>query len=146
MTAPSILVQALLGVALGIVGLCIGSLAMPAFCPSSGSGEGGPVLELDRPEWDFGRIPRGGAHEARFHVFNRGSQRLVLRRLAGDCECLVAREAEILIAPGCDGWITAVLDAERASGRLRSGFHFQTNDPMQRRLALFCAADIITGL
>jgi hypothetical protein len=102
----------------------------------------GPRLVADRTEIDLGVVPAGGVVRAAFEIRNPGGRRLVLRKTNGDCDCLSTGEDAVIVEPGGCRTVVARLDTGRASGPVRIGVHYQTNDPRRPRLSLSCRADI----
>lgn len=103
----------------------------------------GPVVLVDRTEWDFGNVGSGNVRAAKFEIRNIGNTRLILRKTTGDCDCVAIGEAEIILEPGDRRAVVAKLDTNKSLGPVQIGLHYQTNDPRQPRLSLLCFANIV---
>jgi uncharacterized protein DUF1573 len=135
------------GCALALSLLCGVALVMSsahALCihiVSSRSGH--PRAVVDRTTWEFGKVQPGSMLKAGFEVRNEGGQRLILRKLNGDCDCLSTTETEVLIEPGTHRTLVAELDTLKASGPMTVELNYRTNDPQQPLLKLVVVADIL---
>jgi hypothetical protein len=138
----SLAVQLLEGIGIGLLLLIGCGYGGRIIWRGTDSADLPPAVTLDRTEWDFGKVSSGQILHAEFQIGNAGGRRLVLRRSDGSCDCVFAREAEILVDPGKRRSIFAELDSTKTDGQLRMELDYRTNDPQQPLIKLLCTADV----
>ncbi|MBN1556969.1 MAG: DUF1573 domain-containing protein [Lentisphaerae bacterium] len=98
---------------------------------------GAPKLVCDAPTYDFGTR---NDTETVAHVFvlrNAGGSDLHILRIRPSCGCTVAQMDRTIIPPGESAELRARLNLADRSGPQHKSIRLETNDPGQRRYALW---------
>ena len=144
MTRPKSFKYGVLGVA-GILLTALGYHGAGWIEALGSTGPDRPVVHLERTEWDFGTVSPGDTRSASFAIVNRGRQRLILRKLNGSCDCLSARDAELIVEPFGRGCIELEFTPENLDGPARLEQRYATNDPALPKFSLICTAVVQAG-
>jgi hypothetical protein len=143
MTFKTSILHVAAGVGLAMVTLwALLSVSLIALKLPDESGDSQAIAEVDRDSWDFGKCPPGASLQAVFSVHNRGTQRLILHKLNGDCDCVSSADPEVIVEPGAVVVLKPRLDSSHASGRLRVETSYSTNDVRKPLLRLIMTAEI----
>ncbi|MBT1076185.1 DUF1573 domain-containing protein [Geobacter grbiciae] len=106
---------------LTVVAFLILTLSLPAFAA--------PVLEVDRPVFDFGSISQGKKLEHVFKLMNKGDSPLTINRTKTSCGCTVANVSTKTIAPGKSADLKISFDSANFGGKVTKTITVESNDP-----------------
>ncbi len=75
--------------------------------------EGGPLMQFDKTEHDFGVIQEGDVVETVFNFTNTGKSELIITSAKGSCGCTVPEWPKEPILPGAQGQIKVKFNSYR---------------------------------
>ncbi len=109
-------------------GLIAAILAAGASAASANALQGGPRLEIEPGEWDFGRAAPGEVLVHEFALNNTGSRDLEIGRIASACACAAAVTDRTVIPPGEAATLRVTLETRRYRGVLERWLTIRSND------------------
>jgi cytochrome c553 len=77
---------------------------------------GGPRIQFDRDEFDFGVLPQGATVQYRFDFRNGGSTPLNLGEVVTSCGCTAALATDKVVPPGGKSAVTVTFDSRGKMG------------------------------
>ncbi len=95
--------------------------------------EGGPIMEFDATEVDYGTIEQNADPLRVFNFKNNGDQPLVIKHAKGSCGCTVPTYPKEPIMPGETGVIEVRYDTKRI-GPFTKSVTLTTNEAAGRRV------------
>ncbi|KIH77284.1 PapD-like protein [Geoalkalibacter ferrihydriticus] len=90
-----------------------------------------PRIELDRSEYNFGKVFEGEKVHFTFRFRNAGTAPLTIDRVRSSCGCTVPRLSADVLAPGDVAEMETVFDTSRFRGLQVKTIYLYTNDPQQ---------------
>lgn len=106
-------------------------LAWPVALPAAPGDEApAPLLHVDDPVFDWGKVYRGEQVEHTFTLENQGTAVLIIETVKSHCGCSVADEDEYKkrLAPGEKTTVTIRLDTTSLTGTVKKDTDVITND------------------
>lgn len=104
---------------------------------------GGPDIEFDSREYDFGVVRRSELVEYGYEFRNVGDENLVIEKILVYCDCFGAWAEPKVVPPGRTGKIMMTIAAWLYPGHhIRKSLTVVSNDPDERRVALAVRGDI----
>ncbi|MRR07722.1 MAG: DUF1573 domain-containing protein [Deltaproteobacteria bacterium] len=88
-----------------------------------------PVLEVEKPVFDFGAIPQGKKLDHVFKLVNKGDAPLTINRTRTSCGCTVANVSTKTIAPGKSADLKISFDSANFGGKVTKTITVESNDP-----------------
>ena len=108
--------------------LSTGVMTNPASAePGSMPVKGLPVLSVDNPEHDFGRVIEGEVISYAFRFVNTGDGDLVIAEVTSSCGCTVADYPEDPVKPGEAGFVKVTFDSKARRGFQRKSVNIVAN-------------------
>jgi hypothetical protein len=101
-----------------------------------------PVMAIDDPVKDFGKVLQGEILKHVFSFSNRGSGELEVLGIEPSCGCQAASLSAKRIQAGQSGQIEALLDTAGLTGAVDKPIHIVTNDPLRPTVSLSMRADV----
>ncbi len=89
---------------------------------------GGPHMEIEPAEHDFGRTRQEQKLVYDFLVRNTGTEDLTLLRIATSCGCAAALPAEHVVPPGGSTTLSVTLETRKFKGVLERSISVASND------------------
>lgn len=102
-----------------------------------------PIIEFDKPVYNFGRIMAGKPVRHDFRFTNRGNQSLLITQVKPSCGCAKAGPYDKKVAPGKSGKIPISMNTSRLEGKTRKWVVVTTNDPGLPTLRLQLSGEIV---
>lgn len=103
----------------------------------------GPVIHVDQPHFDFGRIDGDTKVTHRFKVTNRGSANLNITRLNPSCGCTSTVIGQWTLKPGESTNVEAAFNPAGFRGIVRKSIQVVSDDPANPALTLTFEADVV---
>ncbi|BDU78851.1 DUF1573 domain-containing protein [Mesoterricola sediminis] len=113
-------------------------LTVPALCWAQG-----PVISVDRPHHDFGRIDGDSRVTHRFRISNRGGANLNISRLNPSCGCTSTVIGQWTLKPGESTEVEAAFNPAGFRGTVRKSIQVVSDDPANPNLTLTFEAEIV---
>ena len=104
------------------------SLSIGAPARAQASKSGGPRMEIEPSEHDFGPARQDQKLVYDFVVKNTGTEDLTLLRIATSCGCAAALPAERLVPPGGSTTLQVTLETRKYKGVLERSISVASND------------------
>lgn len=101
-------------------------------------------LGVESCDREVGQLDVGSPARAAFHVANRGTQRLILTRQLGDCDCSAGPEGQIIVPAGAGARLNLEFATDGLKGPVTRKFHFRTNDPQAPDVVFSISGDVRT--
>lgn len=110
--------------------VAIAALLLSAAAPlrAQASKSGGPRMEIEPSEHDFGPARQDQKLVYDFVVKNTGTEDLTLLRIATSCGCAAALPAERLVPPGGSTTLQVTLETRKYKGVLERSISVASND------------------
>jgi len=105
-----------------------------------------PLIQIDNPDHDFGKIYRGETAEHIFIIRNRGSAPLEIKNVRSTCGCTVTTIGKRNLEPQESTELTAVFDSGRYRGEVIKNIYIYSNDPENPIKKLSVRADVRVDL
>ena len=103
---------------------------------------GQPKLVFEQPTNDFGSVAPGSSNPCKFKFANKGTGVLKISEVTKTCGCTVFTLDKKEYAPGEEGLIDAVYNADKGSGVRTRHLYVMSNDPVNPRIELTIKATI----
>lgn len=104
-----------------------------------------PIVNVDNPEVNFGKIQQNEKFEHAFVLTNTGKSQLYIRKIKASCGCTAVQPEKKEIAPGESVKITTVFNSAGKRGNQNKNVTIITNDPKHSNLILRIKGEVITG-
>ncbi|MEK7766760.1 MAG: DUF1573 domain-containing protein [bacterium] len=121
--------------ALPIFGLV---LAASAFAAGAG-----PRIEVEGPDYSFGKVPADRAVEHVFKVRNAGTKPLVVSRVQTSCGCTAAMMESSVVEPGKTGKLRVSFNPHNQHASVTRTVTIYSNDERTPTLQLKVSADVV---
>jgi hypothetical protein len=108
------------------------SLSMGGPAWGQASKGGGPRMEIEPPQYDFGSVRQDQKLVYDFLVKNTGTEDLTLLRIATSCGCTAALPAERVVPPGGSTTLSVTLETRKYKGALERSVSVASNDRGRR--------------
>jgi hypothetical protein len=110
--------------------LLVASLLLAAAAPlrAQAGKSGGPRMEIEPSEHDFGPASQDQKLVYDFVVKNTGTEDLELLRIATSCGCAAALPAERIVPPGGSTRLTVTLETRKYKGAVERSISVASND------------------
>ena len=89
-----------------------------------------PRLNLNNRVHDFDKIVTDSSYTATFTFVNAGQSTLEIRKVSGNCACIVADISKTNIKPGREAEVTVTFDTTDRRGNQQKTVTIYSNDPM----------------
>lgn len=102
-----------------------------------------PVLNVDDPEFKFGKIKQGEKKEHTFILTNSGKSDLHIRKVKASCGCTAVQPDKQIISPGESVNIKTVFNSAGKVGNQNKTVTIITNDPKKSKLILWVKGEVV---
>lgn len=102
-----------------------------------------PVLKVDNPEFQFGKINQGEKKEHTFVLTNSGKSDLHIRKVSASCGCTAVQPEKNIITPGESVNIKTVFNSAGKVGNQNKTVTIITNDPKQSKTILWVKGEVV---
>ena len=106
---------------------------------------GGPRIQVDKPDHDFGTIPQQAVLEHVLKICNTGDETLKITKVRSSCGCTVAN-ADKEIAPGECGEVKVTFKSQNFTKTVHKNVTLQTNDPENKTVKLTITANVLADI
>jgi hypothetical protein len=113
-----------------------GRLAAQGTAPAPSAAIGGPMINFDNREYDFGKVPAGEFVKHVFTVTNGGTETLEISNVHPACGCTTAGEWSHKIEPGQTGTIPVQFNSSHYNGPVTKTIDVTSNAKNQPRATL----------
>lgn len=110
---------------------------------SAGELASAPVVNVDNPEFQFGKIEQGEKKEHIFVLTNSGKSDLQIRKVTASCGCTAVQPEKKVVAPGESVNIRTVFNSAGKTGNQNKTVTIITNDPKQSKLILWVKGEVV---
>jgi len=125
------------------IGFIVMGVALFALKWSLASETGGPRIQFDTLEHDFGHVEEVDILECAFDFKNVGDAELIIERVVSSCGCTVSQVSLTHLKPGEVGQITAKINLSGKKGFIKKRISVFSNDNKNPRVILSIAVNII---
>jgi hypothetical protein len=102
-----------------------------------------PVLSVDDPEFQFGKINQGEKVEHTYVLTNSGKSNLLIRKVNASCGCTAVQPEKTVVAPGESVNIKTVFNSAGKVGNQNKTVTIITNDPQKSKMILWVKGEVI---
>jgi hypothetical protein len=102
-----------------------------------------PILNVDDPEFKFGKIKQGEKVEHTYVLSNTGKSDLVIRKVKASCGCTAVQPEKKIIAPGESVNIKTVFNSAGKMGNQNKTVTIITNDPKKSKMILWVKGEVL---
>jgi len=102
-----------------------------------------PVLRVDDPEFQFGKISQGEKVEHIYVLSNSGKSDLHIRKVKASCGCTAVQPEKNVIAPGESVNIKTVFNSAGKLGNQNKTVTIITNDPKKSKMILWVKGEVL---
>ena len=102
-----------------------------------------PVLSVDDPEFQFGKIQQGEKVEHTYVLNNSGKSDLIIRSVKASCGCTAVQPEKKVIAPGESVNIKTVFNSAGKLGNQNKTVTIITNDPNKSKMILWVKGEVL---
>lgn len=103
-----------------------------------------PVVKVDNPEVNFGKIKQSEKYEHSFVLTNTGKSKLIIRKIKASCGCTAVQPEKREIDPGESVKIKTIFNSAGKRGNQNKNVTIITNDPKRSNLILRIKGEVIT--
>lgn len=103
-----------------------------------------PKISFEKKSHDFGEVKEGTKASTTFKVTNNGNQKLILRKVAANCECTTAKPSKTLLKAGESIVINVTFDSAGRKGKQVKTITVISNDPSSSYNTLKITANVVT--
>ncbi len=108
--------------------------------------QAGPLLSIENPIHDFGKVQGEPVIEHAFTLENKGDTPLVIRRIQVSCGCTTSGISSLKIDPGEQAEIPVRMDLKGRTGKQRQIITLHTNDPDRRQVPLSITGQVVPAI
>jgi hypothetical protein len=101
-----------------------------------------PLIRIDNPDYDFGKIYNGETAEHVFIIRNHGGSPLEIKNVRSSCGCTVTTIGKRTLEPQESTELKAVFDSRRFRGEVIKNIYVYSNDPENPIKKLSVRADV----
>jgi len=102
-----------------------------------------PVLNVDDPEFKFGKINQGEKVEHTYMLTNSGKSDLHIRKVKASCGCTAVQPEKRVITPGESVSIKTVFNSAGKVGNQNKTVTIITNDPKKSKMILWVKGEVV---
>jgi hypothetical protein len=102
-----------------------------------------PVLNVDDPEFKFGKIKQGEKVEHTYVLSNTGKSDLLIRKVKASCGCTAVQPEKKIIGPGESVNIKTVFNSAGKMGNQNKTVTIITNDPKKSKMILWVKGEVL---
>lgn len=102
-----------------------------------------PVLNVDDPEFQFGKINQGEKVEHTYVLTNSGKSDLRIRKVSASCGCTAVQPDKTVVPPGESVNIKTVFNSAGKVGNQNKTVTIITNDPKKSKMILWVKGEVI---
>jgi hypothetical protein len=102
-----------------------------------------PVLNVDNPEFKFGKISQGQKVEHTYVLTNSGKSDLHIRKVKASCGCTAVQPEKRVITPGESVSIKTVFNSAGKLGNQNKTVTIITNDPKKSKMILWVKGEVV---
>lgn len=102
-----------------------------------------PILSIDDPEFQFGKIKQGEKVEHTYVLTNSGKSDLLIRKVKASCGCTAVQPEKNVISPGESVDIKAVFNSAGKMGNQNKTVTIITNDPKNSKMILWVKGEVL---
>ena len=102
-----------------------------------------PVLSVDDPEFQFGKIKQGEKVEHIYVLTNSGKSDLLIRKVKASCGCTAVQPEKNVISPGESVDIKTVFNSAGKMGNQNKTVTIITNDPKKSKMILWVKGEVL---
>ena len=102
-----------------------------------------PVLNVDDPEFRFGKINQGEKVEHTYMLTNSGKSDLHIRKVKASCGCTAVQPEKRIITPGESVSIKTVFNSAGKVGNQNKTVTIITNDPKKSKMILWVKGEVV---
>ncbi len=103
----------------------------------------GPVLDLPKTQFDFGKVTEGKVVDHIFSIKNSGDETLSIKEVKTSCGCTATVLSKKELAPGEETTLKVELNTANRSGKMSRNVTIISNDPKEPQKYLTIYADIL---
>lgn len=101
-----------------------------------------PVLYVEQPKFDFGKIRQGTEVTHAFVLKNQGKRNLIIRKVQAACGCTAVVDGQRVIAPGASVPLDVVYKSAGREGAQQKSILLFTNDPEHSEVKLWISGTV----
>jgi len=102
-----------------------------------------PMIHVDAPDYDFGRLAGARAVTHAFIISNVGDEPLSILDLRTSCACTTTALSKSNLAPGESVELEVTVDLTNFSGHISQAIYVSSNDLINRKLTLHITGEVI---
>ena len=102
-----------------------------------------PIIEVDNPDYDFGKLVGAPAITHRFIISNIGDAPLAILDVRTSCGCTATALSQSELAPGESVELEVTVDLTSFGGRVSQAIYVSSNDLIHRKLTLHVTGQVI---
>lgn len=102
-----------------------------------------PCIEVEQPEFNFGRIQAGTRVKHAFVLKNTGHRDLIIRKIQPSCGCTAAVPAQRVIAPGNSTSLDVEFRSAGRQGTQQKSVLLFTNDPVHSEVKVWISGEVL---
>jgi len=102
-----------------------------------------PVLNVDDPEFEFGKINQGEKVEHTYVLTNSGKSDLRIRKVTASCGCTAVQPDKTVVPPGESVNIKTVFNSAGKVGNQNKTVTIITNDPKKSKMILWVKGEVV---
>lgn len=103
-----------------------------------------PVVQVDNPEVNFGKLKQNEKFEHSFVLTNTGKSKLFIRKIKASCGCTAVQPEKREIDPGESVNITTIFNSAGKRGNQNKNVTIITNDPKRSNIILRIKGEVTT--
>lgn len=102
-----------------------------------------PIIDVDDPDYDFGRLAGAPAVTHAFIISNIGDEQLSILDVRTSCGCTATALSKLELAPGESVELEVTVDLTSFSGHISQAIYVSSNDLINRKLTLHITGQVI---
>jgi len=102
-----------------------------------------PIIDVDNPDYDFGKLAGASAITHHFIISNVGDAELSILDVRTACGCTATALSKSDLAPGESVELEVTVDLTRFSGHISQAIYVSSNDLIHRKLTLHITGQVI---
>jgi len=102
-----------------------------------------PIIEVDNPDYDFGKLAGAPAVTHHFIISNIGDELLSILDVRTSCGCTTTALSKSDLAPGESVELEVTVDLTSFSGHISQAIYVSSNDLIHRKLTLHITGQVI---
>lgn len=102
-----------------------------------------PIIDVDNPDYDFGKLSGASAVTHGFIISNVGDEPLSILDVRTSCGCTATALSKSELAPGESVELGVIVDLSSFSGHISQSIYVSSNDLVNRKLTLHITGQVI---